>query len=168
MRKILLVGEINEQMYISFSEQLDAYVSKGYQPITIELVSEGGDAMIALAISGRMRNCGVSVNVDAYGLVQSAAVAILAAGDFRRLSSSASVMVHDSSDSIKGRVSQIKECIRHMNVEEKRWCSLLSEQTSTPALVWFQLHEKESYLTPSECLQLGLVDEILKGAKRPW
>jgi ATP-dependent protease ClpP protease subunit len=166
-RKILLLGEVNEEMYRHFTSKLDLLISESYKPVLIELVSEGGDPNIALAISGRMRTCGCQVNVDAFGIVQSAAVAILAAGDFRRLSNSASVMVHDSSDSIKGRVSQIKDKLAELNAEERRWCKLLEEQTGTPALVWYQLHSKESYLTPSECLQLGLCDELMKGAPRP-
>ncbi len=166
-RKIRLVGEITEEMYVRFSEQLDELLAESFKPIAIELVSDGGVPELALAISARMRTCGARINVDAFGTVQSAAVAILAAGDFRRLSESTLVMVHDSSDSVKGRVTDIRTKLVQLNAEEKRWCNLLEAQTGTAATVWFQLHSRESFLTPSECLQLGLCDEILKGAPRP-
>src|SRR5580692_5695813 len=97
-RRIVLVGEINADKYEAFSTRLaELETGSSTKSITLELSSEGGDAHYALAIVGRMRNSPCDIIVKAYGLVASAAVIILAAGDIRHLAQEAWVMVHEDS-----------------------------------------------------------------------
>lgn len=164
MNKILLLGTVNEDMYRYLSECLDNL--EPLEPVTLELVSHGGDAEIAIAMCGRIRNAGRRIRIEVYGLANSAAVLVLAAGDERYMSSEAQAMVHESSVKIKGNVTAIRKQLHVLNNEEKHWAKLLEAHTGTPALVWMQLSESETYLTAEECMSLGLIDGILRGALR--
>ena len=165
-RIIRLVGEINEQMYLTLSKRLATFEAESTTKlIDIELSSGGGSTVDALAIVGRMRASNVVLRVTAYGTCQSAAVLILAAGDYRRISSECWVMVHEESSKLSGSTSEIANASRHMDREEQHWNDLLAQYTQTPSEAWAKLARETTYLDAKQAFQLGLADEIFKGKK---
>jgi len=162
-RRIIITGEINDESYKEFSSSLLQLeeISKT-QSIVLELSSEGGDAYCALAFSGRMRNSPCDIIIHAYGLVASAAVLILASGDTRYIAKEAWVMVHeDSLSELEGNVTQLEKTAKHLRRLEDQWAWLLESMTSTNLEEWARLHKEEKFLTPQECIELGLVDKII-------
>lgn len=160
---IQIIGTIDEEAYKEFSltlAEIEAVAKKG-TIITIEINSGGGGTYDALAFAAKIRRCSIPIHVVAYGLVASAAVLILAAGHKRYMTKEAWAMVHEDSAKLKGNVVDLEREAGHLRRMEDQWADLLAEVTATDAEFWKQLHKKTTYLSASECLNLGLVDEVI-------
>lgn len=161
MRKIYLVGEINDTMFLDFVRQLDQLEAQSNEPVHIDICSHGGEAPAGLAIYGRIRASSCLVYTTAYGQCQSAATIILAGSDYRSSALDCWSMVHDSPKMKKASVAEKQQHER----EEQQWADILALHTQLPASEWRKLSKKTTYLTPAEMLQYGLIDRILKGSK---
>ncbi len=166
-RKIYITGSIDNSAYTLFSESLDKLIVESpTRNIHVDLCSEGGDAYIGLAIAGKMRTAPCTFTVTVYGHASSAASLILAAGDIRRMSGYAWVMVHTSSGKLKGDASTLLAAAQQWEREEHHWAGALAKNTSTPSSTWLALEKKTTYLDAEQALALGLIDEILRERNR--
>lgn len=150
----LLIGEINEDLYKTFSE--------GFKPNgqhVIELCSTGGDMGLAFALASKVQQSTIYV----YGQCMSAATLILAAAKHRVMHENACVMVHEAKDDVEGTVHDLRVRALQLQKDEDKWNRLMEAYTGTPALKWEQLSKATTYLTAQQCLELGLIDEIIKG-----
>lgn len=163
-RVIRIIGSIDEDAFRKFSAQLlELELANSKASITIELSSGGGTATDALAIVGRIRSspCYKFINIEAYGLIASAAVMILAVCHLRSMSEEAWVMVHEDSGKIKGDVQTFEREAAHYRRMEDQWADLMAKYSTTSAEKWSNMHKATTYLTAKECLRLGLVDKII-------
>lgn len=160
MRKLYIIGDIDEDNYSVFTEAFDELETKSSEPIEIELYSQGGDAKVALAYAGRITNSHCKVHIKAYGTVESAAVLILAAGDKRAMSENGWVMVHEDEGEHSGDVMLMERKIKHSRALETQWTLLLERYTGTSAALWARLHKRTTYLTAKQAKQLKLVTEV--------
>lgn len=160
-RKLYIVGEITDEAYKRFTRQLSAREAQNLKDVELELVSEGGDPIAALAFAGRIKSSKCNINITAYGQVASAAVLILAAGDHRRMQANCWMMVHEDSAALEGEVAQLEKATKHLRRLEDQWSKLLQMYTGTPAEVWTELHKHTTYLSAGECRDLKIVDEII-------
>lgn len=163
MRKIYLSGEINEESFKEFSEQLDEMALESSKDIEIELNSIGGNALDAIAFLSKIRLSRCDITVTVYGIAGSAAVMILAAGDNRRMTKESWVMVHEDSGSYEDiKSSELSKQAMIADTLENQWCSLLEECTGTSKEKWASLHKSgDLYLTPTYCLSLNLIGSII-------
>jgi ATP-dependent Clp protease protease subunit len=174
--KIIISGEISMESYKEFAAQMDTVenylntvnliseaggLEEGSQVIDVELTSAGGEAYAALAFASKIRQCIHPTIVTAHGLVASAAVLILAYGNERRLAKEAWVMVHEDAGTTEGSVTLVEIEIKHSRRMEDQWNQLLADRTKADAETWGKLHKATTYLSPEECLELGLIDEII-------
>jgi ATP-dependent Clp protease, protease subunit len=160
-RVIRIIGSIDEAAFKEFSEQMAALEDASRSPIKIILSSGGGSAYDALAFSARMRLSPCRLMVTAYGLVASAAVLVLASGSRRYMTKESWVMVHEDSDKLNGNVVELEREVAHLRRMEDQWAELLELCTDISAATWTKLHKETTYLTPAQCLKLGLVEEII-------
>lgn len=160
MRKIYLHGEVNEAMYTAFAAKLDAFIAANNEPIEIDLHSHGGEAAAGLAIYGRIRACPCLIYTTVYGSCLSAATIILAGSDFRSCGLDSWFMVHDNPTKPKKREAAQWER------EEQQWAEILELHSQLPASEWRKLSKKTTYLNPAQCLQYGIIDQIMKGSKK--
>lgn len=140
---------------------MDRLEALGNSAIIVEISSEGGSAYDALAFVGRMRNSPCDVYITAFGYVASAAVIILAAADHRAITAESWVMVHEDSGKINGHVFELERQAAHLRRMEKQWNGLLARYTKASEAAWADMHKATTHLTAVECLNLGLVDEII-------
>lgn len=165
--RILLIGDINEDMYSVFLAELDG-VPVGYG-VQIVLSSSGGAAMDALAIASLIRKYPRPVAVHGTGLIASAATIILAAGHkgLRSMDSTAWLMVHEDSGKFKGTVSVLEDEAKRLRRMENQWCWLFAQYTGRSKEEWRRINKREQYLNAREALHLGvidfIVDDIVKG-----
>lgn len=163
--KLYVVGEINEDSYKEFSEALSEIENKPGKDeaknVEIELNSFGGSALDALAYYGRITRSKTTINVTVYGQVASAAVLILACCNKRRMIAESWLMVHEDESRLKERTSGFEQHARQMRREENQWSELLAKHTRTDSVTWLKLHKETTYLTATECLALGIVDEVI-------
>lgn len=160
---IRIIGVIDEDAYREFSERLDALEASDLgESVRVAITSSGGSAYIALAFASRIRLSPLRITTTAVGFVASAATLILAAGAIRYITKESWVMVHEDSAEITGTVTEAEKEIKHSRALEVQWNQLLEQYTGTPAKVWESIHSSgDTYLSPEECLELGLVNEIV-------
>lgn len=164
-RKINVIGEIDDTCYREFVESFDGMVEMlDGEDIYIELCSDGGRAIIALAFYDKIRAYKGDVHITATGEASSAAIIILAAGDTRAMTKNAWVLVHEdvvAFDTEDPRVTQAEKNIKTARRLEDQWNKLLASRTKVSAEKWAELHKSEAYLSAEECLKLGLINKIV-------
>jgi ATP-dependent protease ClpP protease subunit len=158
---ITIIGDIDEDQYVSFLTQLE---EQSNNMIDVVLSSVGGNAMTAIAIHDTIKADPRKFRVTVYGSCQSAAVLILAAGSIRRMSLNSWVMVHEDTSLVDKhmKVTEAEKAAKASRMFETQWNRILEEDTGTRADVWENLHKEESYLTAEQCLELNLIQEIVK------
>jgi ATP-dependent protease ClpP protease subunit len=161
MRKIILSGGIDEESFKDFCEQMGELEEGPAGVIDIDLCSGGGDAYTALGFCARIRTSSCATRVVVYGSCQSAAVLILAAGTKRYMTKESWVMVHEDQAVPEGATSLIEVESKQLRAMEDQWSKLLAEYTKTSAKKWAKLHKETTYLTPEQCLKLGLIDGVV-------
>lgn len=167
-RKIFIIGDIDHNAYEKFTKDLAEMEDISNEQIHIVLSSDGGDGQVALAFYDRIRMSDCPISITGTGLVASAAALILVAPrdvNLRSMTESSWLMVHD--DSVPSgvldgmRVVHAEKYIKQMRLYEQQWNLLMEKSTQTPEKTWDLLHKKESYLTASECLKLGVIGAII-------
>ncbi len=159
---IRITGDIDNAAFRRFSLRLEECLDAN---MTIELASDGGSSYAAMAIADKMAGSDIHFTVIATGLVASAATLILAAGDRRIMTPNAWVMVHEDINGIDegARVSTAEAAIKHARRLETQWNTLLAHYTKLTAAEWEAINKTgDTYLTPGQCLEYGLIDEVLK------
>lgn len=158
---ILLTEELSTD---TFSEFVNILADTKEQELNIVLSCRGGDPFAALSYAAMMRtlkSLGVTINVHAYGLIASSAVLLLASGSHRMMSKEAWVMVHETTEKIKGTTNHVVKEAEQMQRLEKQWSDLLAGMTKTSSQYWSSIHDETTYLNAEECLELGLIDAII-------
>lgn len=164
-RKLYITDDITNESFTAFSLALTELEKQdSWKEVWIELISDGGEAMAALAFFDRIKRSPCHINIVGFGLVASAATMVFAAGDTRIMGKSAWMMVHeDSVSGMKGvEVHQAESVVKHLRRLETQWCEILSEVTKASAKDWAGMHKKTTYLSAKECIALGLADKILE------
>lgn len=162
-RTIQLVGEIDQNMFILIDTALTILESQSKAAVTIKINSEGGAIYDALAIVGRMKNSKCKIVTEGYGCIMSAASLVLAAGDKRKMSGFSWFMHHEGSYDFGGTVEQHRHITRQMEREERLWAENMAKFTTCPKDYWLSQGKlgKDLYLTAAECLNFGVIDEVI-------
>lgn len=158
---IRISEELTMASFSLFSKKIAKIEASGVDDVVIELSSPGGDSYAALAYAAVIRNSRLMIEVQAFGLVASAAVLVLAAGDLRNMSKEGWVMVHENSGQIEGNVLELQRESVQLRRLEVQWADLLGNLTKTQAAVWTAMHKETTYLNAQQCLALGLIDGII-------
>lgn len=167
---IHVVGDIDHAAYCDFSRKLaklesDSQHQAKASTVRIHLMSDGGDANVALAFYDRIIKSPCPIEVVATGLVASAAVLILAAGEKRMMTENAWIMVHEDHLQFEAdkdvSVSELEKDAAHYRRMETQWCKLMTRESTTIFEYWTELHKRTTYLDAQECLDLGIIEEII-------
>lgn len=162
-RVIRITGPIGDGTY----EDVDCQLSElerlnPRKGVTIRINSPGGSVYDALGIVGRMSSSSCPITTEGFGHVMSAATLILAAGKKRRLSEFAWVMHHKSQYMVGGSHDDVVDEVRQMEREEQMWSTWMAEFSVKDKNFWINIAKKKNfYATAKECLELGLIDEII-------
>src|SRR6202034_661992 len=98
----LYITDINEDTFVEFSKELDELEADNeITKVDIILNSSGGSAVDALAFYERIKAYPGEINITVYGCCYSASVLVLAAGDYRCMTKTAWLMVHEDAMSVK-------------------------------------------------------------------
>lgn len=162
-RVILITGEIGaDTVFEHVDASITALERESKQPITVRIYSGGGGLYEASAIVGRLTSSVCDIYTEGYGSIMSAAVLILACGDTRRISKYATCMHHEAATHFYGKTAGLKEDIEQMEREEHQRAEWLAEFSKLSAEDWRAMGVKRDYyMTAEECLEAGIVDEII-------
>lgn len=159
-----VTGEVTAEAYNKFSRRLTRLISEGITNVTLEIISEGGDAYSALAYFDLIRASNVNFVGVASGLVASASTLIFLGCHQKQIRPNAYLMLHE--DSIGGienlQVSDIERVAKHGRRLEDQWSFLLSTVTPLSKERWDALHAEELFLSADDCVKLGIVNSILR------
>lgn len=136
--------------------------------ITIYINSGGGSVGAGLAIIEMMkrvkRDCKVKVNTAVLGYAYSMGAIILQAGDKRSMGPMSTLMLHGGQWVLAGEDKAIFEDYQKLADHYKDMIGhLFAERTGRKTGAWwteFIYSGRERFLTATECLELGLIDEI--------
>ena len=161
--KLYITGDIDGLTFRRLHKFVYAMEQAGEKEVTIILSSHGGDATAALAMFDTIALSKLHFTVIGTGLIASAAVILLVAGDKSYMTPSAWVMVHEEQldEEVSKDVSSMEHTAKNYRRFENQWNSILAHNSSTKAEKWAELNKRDTYLNAKECLEMGIIDEIL-------
>jgi len=131
-------------------------------PVNLMINSPGGDVHEMLGIIDYMESLNVKVNTICRGRAFSAAAIILTCGTGARMMSKRStVMFHQSSSFLGGKMSDITAYLDNVKNLEKTIYSMLAERTKKDAEWWKDNMKSDLYLSAEELLEIGVIDQII-------
>jgi len=104
----------------------------------------------------------VKVNTICRGRAMSAAAVILTCGTGTRMMSKRStVMFHQSSSFMGGKMSDITAYLDNIKSLEVLIYNMLAEKTKKDAAWWKEKMRNDMFLTADELLEIGVIDQII-------
>ena len=164
-KTIVLIGSVNKKMLDIVMCGLHSLDST-HGEITIKMYSSGGDTTVAKAIYDLIRGCKNRVRIIGYGEIASSASIILQAGDLRVLSKNADLMLHVGQEGVPSdHPRNVDRLIEKYRLDEKWMEDVYLEKIreKKKRFTRNQLKsklDKDTWLTPTQALELGLIDEI--------
>lgn len=171
------LGDISEEEAERFSKAvlIMALAREGNPnlPITVYINSGGGSVGAGLAMMEMIykvrRDYGVVVNTVVTGYAYSMGAIVLQAGDKRSMGEFSTLMLHGGSWVLSGEDEKIfkdyhKLALHYQDMVGK----LFAKRSGKHNPSWWQRYiysGHDKFLTPKECLALGLVDEISEPAE---
>jgi len=169
--KILFYGDITESNMLQLNKNLfilDAKLQRlkhsldGYEPvIELHLNTFGGSVYAALATVDTIRNLKTKVHTYVDGSVASAGTLISIIGEKRFMGSHAYLLIHQLSDGMYGKFQEMADtmynCTNLMNMLKNYY----KKYTKIPMKKFDDLIKKDIWLSAEECLQYGIIDEII-------
>ena len=131
-------------------------------PINLLINSPGGDIHEMFGIIDYIESLDVKVNTICRGRAFSAAAVILTCGPgTRMISKRSTVMFHQSSSFLGGKMSDITAFLENVKDLEKTIYTMLAERTKKDAEWWRAKMKSDMFLTAEELLEIGVVDQII-------
>jgi ATP-dependent Clp protease protease subunit len=136
------------------------------EPINIILNNPGGDWYHGMAIYDAIRHCKNYVTVTVFGHAMSMSSIILQAADERVIAPHTKIMIHDGWLGLEGEVGTVLKWAEEEKkvVTEMENLYLKRIQTKYPKFTRNKLRkllERDTILTASEAIELGLADKLL-------
>ena len=165
-RIIYFTGEVSEGSVSQAIAAMFAMSKRDHKlPIYLVIETYGGsvDSMFSLYDAIKFVPC--PVITIAMGKVMSAGVLILASGHKgkRLIAPHARVMTHPAWGHMAGNVFEIKHELKEMERQEEQWLEAMEFESGTPIETLREINERrgDQYLTPQECIDLGIADSLL-------
>ena len=158
-----LTYEIEQDTLYAIMTRFDNFVqhNEGVD-INLNIASYGGDVYSMLGIIDYFKTLPVKVNTQCVGACMSAAAVILACGTGKRtMTQNSTVMVHEGSAFEAGKTSDVLKGADHLKKLQNKINRILGEVTSKDQEFWEKVSQHDTYLTAEECLDYGIIDEII-------
>tara|TARA_B100000029_G_scaffold505049_1_gene585018 strand:+ start:2531 stop:3127 length:597 start_codon:yes stop_codon:yes gene_type:complete len=132
------------------------------QDITLNIASYGGDVYAMLGLVDYIQGLDEKINTHCVGTCMSAASVLLACGTGKRtMTKHATVMVHEGSAFEAGKTSDVMKGVDHLKELQKEINKIMGDVTKKDAKFWETTQRNDTYLNAKQCLEYGLIDEIV-------
>lgn len=135
------------------------------QDLKIVLNSPGGSVLDGLALFDFLqvlRSEGHHIEVVALGMAASMGGVLLQAGDVRSIGKNAWLLIHEVSSGAIGNVSEIEDELEFIKKLQDNLVKILAERsTMTERQIKTKWKKKDWWLSATEALELGFVDQIV-------
>lgn len=134
------------------------------EEVQLHLSTDGGDVGSMFEIESAIKRHG-NVTITGYGLIASAGVLILAAGQRRKVTRTLCVMSHESAG-FGGDVGYraAKDRRKYEEWQHQAWCALMAEYTNKDAAWWDKVTMEKGelwLLGGKKVVELGIADEVI-------
>lgn len=163
--KIYLCGDIDdEKTELLINQILEINNRDKSSIITIYISSNGGYIENAFAIYDLLKVIDNPIKTVALGFVYSAALIIFLGGDNRCITENTNLMYHQISYDLTGTNKTIKRSIDHYDYINNTVHNIITKETDIGlrTLKSYDLLEEDLYLDPSDAVELGFCDLIIK------
>jgi len=131
-------------------------------PVNLMINSPGGDVHEMLGIIDYIESLEVKVNTICRGRAFSAAAIILSCGTGTRMMSKRStVMFHQSSSFLGGKMSDITAYLDNVKNLEKSIYDILADKTNKDQAWWKDNMKSDLYLTAEQLKEYNVIDTII-------
>jgi ATP-dependent protease ClpP protease subunit len=131
-------------------------------PIRLHLTTNGGMVHAALsAIDCISEMEGIEVHTIVDGYVASAGTLISVCGDKRFMKRNAIMLIHELRSEVWGKMSEIEDEMKNLKKMSEVIKDIYSEKTALRRVDLARILKKDINWEAEECLEKGLVDEIL-------
>lgn len=163
--ELLVYGEISEWYGVdskSFAEQLKDITSKN---INVRINSPGGEVFAASAIYSMLKRHPANITVYIDGIAASAASVIAMAGNKVIMPENAMMMIHNPLTWTYGNANEMREVADLLDKVRETLVATYRDKTGMDDASIIELLDAETYLTASEALEYGFIDEIETAVK---
>ena len=162
-RIIILSGEIDDNLSNIVVAELLYLDSLNHDPISIYINSPGGSITSGIAIYDTMNFTQSKVSTVCIGMAASMAAFLLASGEkgMRYALPNSEVMIHQPLGGAQGQATEIKIAAERIIKLKEKLNLILSEKTGQNIKKIENDTERDYFLTASEALEYGIIDEIL-------
>jgi ATP-dependent protease ClpP protease subunit len=136
------------------------------KPIELHFSSPGGDIYQMIRLMDEIEAAPCQIKFIGSGLIMSAAVWVMCVCDHRVLMKNTVVMAHDGEDGFSGSHSDAQIQALHNKKLQDKLYDVFANNSRMPKQFWQELCNRDLYLTASECIDLGICDEIIQPRKR--
>jgi len=131
-------------------------------PINLHIQSEGGNLLDTFYIIDLIDNLKTPVNTYVDGYVASSGSLISVMGKKRFMTSNSFIMIHQLSSNIgEGKINDLDDNMNNLNKFMETIRNLYLKKTKIPKEKLNNILEHDLWMNSKECLENGLIDEIL-------
>lgn len=163
-RIIILTGEIDDNVASSVVGQLLYLDSLNHNDISLYINSPGGSITSGMAIYDTMNFIKSKVSTICLGMAASMGAFLLSSGEKgkRFCLPNSEVMIHQPLGGAQGQATEIKIAAEHILKTKQKMNQILAQNTNQPLDVIELDTERDHYLSASEALEYGIIDQILQ------
>jgi ATP-dependent Clp protease protease subunit len=164
---IYLTEDINENSLVDFMIRVRAILNNRTaetqdNPINLIINSNGGDIYEMLGLIDYIESLSVKVNTICRGKAFSAGAIILACGTgTRMISKRSSVMFHQSSSFLDGKMSDLESYLTNVKNLETNIYNLLADKTKKDASWWKDQMKSDFFIPVDDLVEYGVIDQII-------
>ena len=157
-------GEIDERVAAQAIKAIHIFNKSPDKPFHVYLNTLGGCQFNGFAIYDMLKTSPCQVNAYVLGAAMSMGSIILQAADKRFIYPNATIMIHNGSMSVNDNVQTLINWSAFLERSLKTMYDIFAERTGKTANFWKKrCAAADHILTAQEALELGLVDEVVRG-----
>ena len=160
-RDIYINGDISEGVAIGVRKELNRLNESGPGDITIHITSFGGDVYSGLQIYDYIIESKDHVVTSCEGYCMSMASILLMAGDVRKSSASATILVHTVISSAQGHIAAMQAEIDESKRLQSVIDSHIHDRTGQPMDVIQKMEAYDHFMGGEEAKKLNIIDKIV-------
>lgn len=158
---LMLCKTLSETELLLLQLQID-YNLEDPPNIYLHIQSSGGDAFAGLSAMNAIENCKIPVICIIDGFVASAATfLLLGATHGRWMRRNANILIHQIRTEFWGRYDELRDEMRNSKNLMNNIKRIYKEKSNMPVSKIERILKKELYLDDKQCLEYGLVTEII-------
>lgn len=160
-------GEINEKLAYEINACLDVLSNDDpTAPIKLEINTPGGEVLSGLSICDKIKNIPNPVIAVNLGLCASMGTVISSACDIALAGENCFFMIHEVSSGTEGKLRDQRNSLKFSEDLNKTTLHILSEKTGKSYKKLMNDSVRDFYMSAKEAKEYGLIDGILKPAKK--